>query len=319
MIAGTTSLLAARLRQAVRNQRRSRSSVDHSIQACIRIVRAHDAAAYLPGRLLPLPAQSTYWAVRAFWISTGLRFGDIKSLDWWERGVHQVFAASSQLQDEFQEHPIFHLLQTLHDRQLITNRSHFDNMLQGRRKDQDVSQYETLQDMIDHAELSCGSLTKLVLESAGLDSIAFPNEHEAAGNIGVCHGLTQQLRTSVGVLSNSGKLIIPRELTTKYNVQSPRYLFSALSMGDDACNRAFRKAVKDIVDSALGHLQHARDLEVAKAARPILLPGLASETFLQRLIGHDYNLTDRNLRHAGVWEHTLCGYRILRAYAASEY
>lgn len=61
-----------------------------------RMVQAHDPAAMLPGRLLPTPElQLAYFAVRSFWVETGLRFGTTANLpmnstpaqhlDWWSQ------------------------------------------------------------------------------------------------------------------------------------------------------------------------------------------------------------------------------------------
>ena len=182
-------------------------------------------------------------------------------------------------------------------------------------------------DLIQHAEQSCGSLSQLVLESGNfLEDGANPMAHRAAKLAGICHGLTNQLRHSVPVLSTTGKLVIPAELTTKYGVKSPRYLLSALSMGDDVCVRAMRDCVRDICDTALAHLQQARELREAVLHEPggevavaCLLPVLASEAFLRRLAQHRYELTDRNLRHTGLLEHAVCATRVVSAYYQSKY
>ena len=44
------------------------------LDQAIHLVRSHDPAGYLPGRLLPTKEmQITYFAVRSFWVETGLK------------------------------------------------------------------------------------------------------------------------------------------------------------------------------------------------------------------------------------------------------
>ena len=153
-----------------------------------------------------------------------------------------------------------------------------------------------------------------------------PSAHEAARLVGVCHGITNALRTSIPVISTTGKLIIPAELTEKYGVKSPRYLLSALGQGDVKSIQALNSAVQEIAQSARDHLQQARDLRGAilnerggSKAVSVLLPGLASETFLNRLQESRFQLTDRNLRNVGFGEHFLCASRMVLAYYRQTY
>jgi len=223
----------------------------------------------------------------------------------------------------------------------------FTNIVHARRKDLDVKQYETVEELVKHAELSCGSLLKLVADSNprvleavpgggddenGNDSSRQrqqlrPNGYEAARLVGICHGLTNALRTSIPVVSLTGKLIIPAELTTKYGVRSPRYLLSALGQGDAECVAAMERAVEDIAELARDHLRRGRQLRDAVLAEPggagtaaALLPGVASETFLNRLqhTSH-YQLTDRNLRNVGAVEHVVCAGRMISSYYRKQY
>lgn len=237
-------------------------------------------------------------------------------LEWWKEGIGRVFA--NTLEDAFQRHPTLNLLHTLKmEHNMPWSKDHFDNVIQGRLNDLDVSQYETMDDLIAQAGLSCGSLTRLVLESHG-----FPADHpshEAAKLVGVCHGLTQQLRNSIPVLSVTGRLIVPSELTQKFGIKSPRYLLSALAMGDDTCQRALQSAIKEIHDVALVHLERARAMGCKEASGILLSATIASETWLERLARHEYQLTSRRLRQVGLGERALCAWRVVSAYAQSKY
>ena len=296
-------------------------------------VRDHDPSGYLPGQLLPTDTmQTSYYAVRNFWIETGLRFGSTANvplnatpadhLQWWQEGIERLFD-ERDVQDtsDALHHPALRLLRSvLEEDKVPWKKESFDAILAGRRKDLDVKQYDTLDDLIHHAKQSCGHLNRLVLQSGRVDEKQNPQAYEAARLVGICHGLTNALRTSIPVISTTGKLIVPADLTTKYGVKSPRYLLSALGQGDVKCVKALQAAVQDIAEMARDYLQQARSKRAAilaepdhKRSLPVLLPGLASETFLDRLRDKHYQLTDRELRNVGLVERGLCSGRMILA------
>ena len=305
-------------------------------------VRDHDPSGYLPGRLLPeKQMKNAYFAVRNFWVETGLRFGSTakvsphatpaEHLEWWQKGIDIIFDparaidADSDLPDDW-NHPTFRLLKSLLAEGVPWKKGRFDEILDGRRKDLDVKQYETLDELVRHAEQSCGSLSELVLESGGIVYETSPAAHEAARKVGICHGLTNALRTSIPVMSTTGRLIVPADLTQKYGVKSPRYLLSALGQGDDKCVRALQATVEQIVMKARESLQEARALRELILAQPggskavtVLIPGVASETFLNRLEKSQFRLTDRNLRNVGMLEHSICSARLIMHYIRKTY
>jgi len=165
------------------------------------------------------------------------------------------------------------------------------------------------------------------LQALSIDESTNPSAHQAARHLGTCHGLTNALRTSIPLLSNTGKIIIPQDLCYKYDVKSPRYLLSAFSQGDTKCREALQHAVRDIVERARTCLEKARELRESilddepngKKAIAVLLPGVASETFLNRLESHDYNLTSLDLRNVGPMEHATCAFRMINARYSYQY
>jgi len=216
---------------------------------------------------------------------------------------------------------IHHVMQT---RPL--SRIFIDRIIEARERDIHVKQYSTIQNLIEHTELSCGSLLHLALQSAGVDQSDSDHViYKAACEVGRAHGLTNALRTSIPVAS-SGKIIIPADLCTRYGVKSPRYLLSALGQGDEECRGHLKSAVRDIASIARDHLTNARLLRDSVAtsingdrALSALIAGVASETFLNRLESHDYDLTDKNLRQVGMIEHLLCSGRIYSAWFSKRY
>ncbi|CAB9525238.1 NADH dehydrogenase (ubiquinone) complex I, assembly factor 6 [Seminavis robusta] len=326
--------------------------LDHAVA----LVKSHDPSGLLPGRLLPnTEMQTAYFAVRSFWVETGLRFGSTaqvapnatprEHLEWWQQSLDGVYADLNNKKEEeenkgdsvedWRGHPTLRLMHGVIQESATSNHSastktpllskiHFDDVLQGRRNDLDLKQYPTLQHLEDHAVLSCGSLAQLVLESGNMTSETHPVAHQAARLVGMGHGLTNALRTSIPVISTTGKLIVPEDLCQKYGITSPRYLLSALGQGDTKAQQAMAQAVQEIAEHAQSHLQAARDLRTDVLAEDpkavsVLLPALASETFLQRLQESGYNLTDRNLRNVGFLEHWQCATRMIMAYYQQKY
>ena len=360
--------------------------LDHAIQ----IIQKHDPAGYLPGWLLPTNNNSmklAYFAVRAFWIETGLRFTAVTSttskasfpadsssedaatarLRWWEHQVKDMMMMMMKKTNEdnnqeqnihkhewqWQQQPTLRLLHhviqetTKNDISINANAnannnidnkeqllySYLLNVLQGRKNDINIKQYSTLQSLEEHALLSCGSLFQFtLLAGSGNDNHnILPETHpitfQAAKYIGIGHGLTNALRTSIPVLSTTGKLIVLQDLCDQYQVKSPRYLLSALGQGDKVAHETLAKAIQAIVDRARHNFQQARHLrqdiltkEQCPRALPVFLPALASETFLQRLERANYNLTDRNhLRNVSYTEHAQCAMRMVWAYYQKKY
>ena len=147
-------------------------------------VKNHDPAAFLPGKLLPQPLQTTYFAVRSFWIETGLQFGRTAKIPanstpkehllWWQMQVDSIYDDDDDSNNNNKDIPaskhstirLLHHLNHKHD----FSKDNFDNILNGRMRDLELrdlesNQYQTMEDLEQHALLSCSSLLNLVLES----------------------------------------------------------------------------------------------------------------------------------------------------------
>lgn len=281
--------------------------------------------------------------VRAFWIDSGLRFAetsqsddiiaskqvagiglksreipDHERLQKWNEGIKSLYDGNSDL---WQKDATLRLLNHVMQQHTLS-KEHFDKILLGRKVDVDTKQYQSIETLKDHVEMSCGSLLYLVLECANIYQNDGRNEviYKAAKHIGITHGLSNALRLSVPKASSTGKIIIPKDLCDKYNVKSPRYLLSALGMGDEECKRQLQNGVRDIVASSREHLNSARILRdeilahtEGDRALSTFLPALAAETFMNRLEQHQFDLTNRQLRSVGLVEHASCSYRMLTA------
>jgi len=321
-------------------------SISKDLDQAISNVRTFDPSGYLPGLLLKSnEARVGHFAVRSFWIETGLRFKkkslkndhssskqipgvgqreilipDEERIHFWKNGVDAIFreGGGSRL---IQQNSTLRLLSEIVKKQSLP-RHLFDKIIKGREKDVDMKQYPTISSLEEHVDMSCGSLLQLVLECDGIRDNCPENEviFEAAREVGIAHGLTNALRTSVPTASATGKVIIPQDLCTKHEIKSPRYLLSALGTGDEECRRHLQSAVKDVVEVARQHLEQARKKRediynhpFGEMALSAFLPALASETFLDRLESHQFDLTDRSLRNVGQIEHIQCAQRLMLA------
>lgn len=322
-----------------------RSDLDHAIS----MVKKFDPSGYLPGLLLSnKDAKIGYYAIRAFWIESGLRFkesplnnsiaasrqipglgqrgtiiSDDERIQRWKNGVEYLYGGSYF--GKLEDNPTLRLLKHVVERHSLS-KVYFDRIIRGREIDVNMKNYPTMKSLEDHVEMSCGSLLHLVLECDGITQNTSENTsnddviNETARAVGLMHGLTNALRLSVPTASATGKVIIPQELCDKYEIKSPRYLLSALGMGDEECRRHLQSAVEDIANVARHHLASARknidDLNshpIGHYAMSAFLPALACETFLNRLEAHNYDLTNRTLRNVGKVEHLQCAGQLVVA------
>lgn len=329
------------------------------LQNSVSLVQKYDPSGYLPGILLPSKeTRLGYFAIRSFWIESGLRFKrnplqdsiasskqipgvgqrdilipDHERIAYWKNAIDGIYNNTTDNDgQQYQEERVLkghNKISTLRLLQYVIqkhnlSKCHFDRIMLGRERDVDMKQYPTIQSLEDHVDMFCVSLLNLVLECGGI----YKNDknqdndviYDTARQVGLTHGLTNALRLSVPTASATGKVIIPQDLCTKYNIKSPRYLLSALGMGDQECKKSLQLAVKDIVIVAREHLRMARETREEIAKHPMgsmalaaFLPALASETFLNRLEHHAYDLTDRTLRSVGTLEHLQCAQRLVVA------
>ena len=303
-------------------------------------------------------ARIGYFAVRAFWVESGLRFKDSRFINNSiattkqipGHGVRGTPISDSErirtlkdgvesLYDDSYPHlpdaPTWRLLKRAVDKHSLSKHN-FKRIILGREIDVDMKQYPTIASLENHAEMSCFSLLNLVLECGGIhetreefndgNDICNKIIYDTARAVGKMHGLTNALRQSVPTASATGKVIVPQDLCEKYGIKSPRYLLSALGMGDEECKRNLQNAVREVATIAREHLIRARANHNELASHPnglfamkAFLPALASETFLNRLEKHNCDLTDRTLRNVGYVEHMICAGSLFKASAMNEF
>lgn len=324
------------------------------LDVAVSMVRKFDPVAYMPGLLLPTrDARLGYFAFRSFWVQTGLRIAPLPTIGndresavnhttplgieeerirRWRLGIQSIYddVDGSNESKAWSTDPTLRLIHYLHQTHPLS-KNYFESILDARLRDMSVTQYDTVQDLINHGSASCANLINLILElegvpKPGVGEVSSSQIYLAAKEVGIAHGLTNALRGSIPVLSTTGKLVVPAELCVKYGVKTPRYLLSALAIGDDDCKRALRSAVRDLVAYAREHLERARKRRTevlsesgGDAAVSAFLPVTASETFLDRLEMKAFDLTDRNLRSVGMTEHAKCTLKLYKASLQQQY
>lgn len=321
------------------------------IDTAIATVKKYDPSAYLPGLLLPTKeTRVAYFAIRSFWIESGLRFAkkkehssissskqipgigqrdiqipDDERIQFWRDGIDDIVQEST---NSMQQNSTLRLLQHVVQKHGLSP-DYLYGIIEGREIDVNTKNYASLSSLENHVELSCVNLLNLVLEAGGIrshDSDENKIIFLASKHVGIAHGLTNALRLSVPTASSTGKVIIPQDLCEKHEIKSPRYLLSALGMGDEECKLHLQNAVSDIVDVARQHLIEARKMrndivncDKGSYAVRAFLPAITSETFLDRLEEHKFDLTDRSLRNVGSLEHMKCIRRLVSASIRNEY
>ncbi|KAL7463295.1 hypothetical protein ACHAXS_003668 [Conticribra weissflogii] len=231
------------------------------------------------------------------------------------------------------------------------SRDTLQSLLSARIQDLELRQYPTMQSLIDRCHDSCSGLSSLVLECTGLPinttNYAHQPAYRAALHFGVTHGIANALRMAIVTAStivtsnasitsaagsyntvntkSAGRIVLPQDLCDKYSLSRPRYVLSALAIGDEDCKRKLKLVVKDMVgiarkEMALGKQQmdvmgklSAND-DKKRLAKEVFLPVIASTTFLDRLEQSDYDLTDRGLRNASPVERLVCSLTMMRAW-----
>lgn len=360
------------------------SSLNRDLCIAINVVKRYDPSGYLPGMLLSTAeARLGYFTFRALWVETGLRFGfnilpeirskdkyDIRTaegrLQFWSEGIESVFRLAidpggSESDDLWSSHPTLRLLKILYCTPSSLNENNIlhtqqsrdilQSLLSARIHDLELTQYPTMQNLINRCHDSCSGLSSLVLECTGLHitttNYAHQPAHQAARHFGVTHGIANALRMAIVsassiVTSNknikkvegsynpvntntAGRIVLPQDLCEKYSLLRPRYVLSALATGDEDCKRKLKLVVKDMVDvarkeMALGEEQInemgrlSTNDKKARLAKEVFLPVIASTTFLDRLEQRDYDLTDRGLRNASVTERFVCSLTMMRTW-----
>jgi len=205
----------------------------------------------------------------------------------------QTYSASRK------HNPIVRELTRASDDVKLTRRF-LDRMIDAREHDLDVSQYDTMRDLVYYGEATSSSLIYLALECC---DVRDGKADEVASRIGASLGIITALRSLV-YRANFGEIAIPSEIMTKHNVPvqfllnpPDRFSGAELSPQEKVADEALKAAVREMAQVAGAYLSEARKMQsgVPKGGRAALLPGVGCLSFLTKLNGVDYDLFHEDL------------------------
>ncbi|KAG0269462.1 NADH dehydrogenase (ubiquinone) complex I, assembly factor 6 [Actinomortierella ambigua] len=154
-------------------------------------------------------------------------------------------------------------------------------MITERERNLSDPQFMTLAEMETYSENTLGSLFYLQLESVGVRSL---EADHAASHLGKAMGIATLLRAfHFHMLQN--RMIIPAEITAKHGI-SQEALFR-----NPTVTTALQDATLEVATAAHIHLATAKSFckSLPREALPVMMAGIPTESFLQRLEKEDFN------------------------------
>ncbi|KAK3808711.1 MAG: Squalene/phytoene synthase [Benniella sp.] len=157
----------------------------------------------------------------------------------------------------------------------------FKRMITEREQNLSDPQFMTIGQMEAYCENTFGSLLYLQLESVGVKSL---EADHAASHLAKAMGIATMLRAFPFHMQQN-RMIIPAEITAKHNL-SQEALFR-----NPTITPALQDATLEVATSAHVHLATAQSYmdNLPKAALPVLMAGIPTESYLKRLEQADFN------------------------------
>ncbi|KAI7827998.1 Squalene/phytoene synthase [Gamsiella multidivaricata] len=164
----------------------------------------------------------------------------------------------------------------------------FKRMITEREQNLSDPQFMTLGQMETYCENTFGSLLYLQLESVGVKSL---EADHAASHLAKAMGIATMLRAFPFHMQQN-RMIIPAEITAKHNL-SQEALFR-----NPAITPALQDSTHEVASAAHVHLATAQSYmdNLPKAALPVLMAGIPTESYLQRLEQADFNPLAPNIQ-----------------------
>lgn len=238
--------------------------------------------------------------------SEGTSFALQLRMEWWMDAIDQMvygdISSTGSSNDSYWHSPVVRSLYRAHQEFHLTRRF-LERLIESRRADLDITQYETMEDLIRYAEDSVSTLLYLSLETLGIRDDA---ADEVAYHAGVGIGLVTAIRSIPYNLHVHENLPVPSNvLITENSRQRDDLLLSLLAEEDSPIapltqqqKQIWQDAVQEMVAVASLHLSKAQQLQtqVPRHARAAFLPVVPSMLYLSQLQGPaQYNVFDPTL------------------------
>ncbi|KAG0368864.1 NADH dehydrogenase (ubiquinone) complex I, assembly factor 6 [Gamsiella multidivaricata] len=280
---------------------------DKAIEYCQDLVRKADYEGFLCTHFFPKHQQSTQMALRAFNIELASIRESVSNTDigrmrmqFWRDSLDKVFAGVPPQQPvalalayAIQEQELYNQQQQQGGSTPGTGNSEmsliwFKRMITEREQNLSDPQFMTLGQMETYCENTFGSLLYLQLESVGVKSL---EADHAASHLAKAMGIATMLRAFPFHMQQN-RMIIPAEITAKHNL-SQEALFR-----NPAITPALQDSTHEVASAAHVHLATAQSYmdNLPKAALPVLMAGIPTESYLQRLEQADFNPLAPNIQ-----------------------
>lgn len=189
-------------------------------------------------------------------------------LQWWREALDGIYAGRP---------PRHQTALALTDavRRFALSRHHFDHLLDARARDMEEGAPADLTALIDYADGTSATLSRLSLEILAANGDR--HAEEAAGNVGVAWALTGLLR-AVPFHARGRRVYLPAALNRAAEL-------NVLDLFELRATPALSVVVEEVADSAGRYLDAARAAHrrVPRAALPAMLPATVADDHLRRL------------------------------------
>ncbi|KAF9969572.1 NADH dehydrogenase (ubiquinone) complex I, assembly factor 6 [Actinomortierella ambigua] len=254
---------------------------------CEDLVRKADYEGFLSTQFFPTKKeQQTQLALRAFNIELAsirehVSRSDIgrMRMQFWRDNLEKIFAGHPPQQPTALA--LAYAIQEEEDPNKQLSTIWLKRMITERERNLSDPQFMTLAEMETYSENTLGSLFYLQLESVGVRSL---EADHAASHLGKAMGIATLLRAfRFHMLQN--RMILPAEITAKHGI-SQEALFR-----NPTVTAALQDATLEVATAAHVHLATAKSFckSLPHQALPVMMAGIPTESFLQRLEKEDFN------------------------------
>ncbi|KAF9083632.1 NADH dehydrogenase (ubiquinone) complex I, assembly factor 6 [Mortierella sp. AD031] len=270
-----------------------------AIEYCENLVRKADYEGFLCSQFFPAHQKPTQLALRAFNIELASIRESVSNTDigrmrmqFWRDSLDKIFAGVPPQQPVALA--LAHAIQEqeLHQQQQGGDSEMsliwFKRMITEREQNLSDPQFMTLGQMETYCENTFGSLLYLQLESVGVKSL---EADHAASHLAKAMGIATMLR-AFPFHMHQNRMIIPAEITAKHNL-SQEALFR-----NPTITPALQDSTLEVATAAHVHLATAQSYmgNLPREALPVLMAGIPTESYLNRLEKADFNPLAPNIQ-----------------------
>ncbi|XP_058064141.1 NADH dehydrogenase (ubiquinone) complex I, assembly factor 6 homolog [Anopheles bellator] len=252
---------------------------------CLDIVRRHDKENFLCTLLLQNPQRRSALAVRAFNVEVAkvgekARSGNISAmpLKFWDETIADLYRKNGR---QIPQQPVISELASAINHHRLS-KMHFQRLVRARMNTK--LNFVSVKQLEDYAEQSVSSVLYLLLE---MHETRNTHCDHAASHLGKAQGIVNLLR-SIPYQARHNMLPVPQELLISHGVSQERMIRNGR---DDP---GVKEVTFSLASVAHQHLAKAKTLmeTLPRQIKPIFLPGVVVERFLNRLRLADFDISN---------------------------